>query len=73
MQSVMSWIVSIVLAVLVFTGLRFALIEWFNMDPDIARWVSLVLGLIILIPGRQALRNAFGGRGGDDRARREVR
>ena len=48
MQSVLSWIISIVLAVLVFTGLRYALIEFFSMDPDIARWVSLVLGLSLI-------------------------
>lgn len=57
MQSVISWIVSIVLAVLVFTGLRYALVEWFGMSSEVARWVSLVLGLVILIPGRQALRS----------------
>lgn len=70
MQSVLSWIISIVLAVLVFTGLRYALIELFSMDPDIARWVSLVLGLIILIPGRQALRGMLRGSGTREDARR---
>ncbi len=62
MQSILSWIVSIVLAVLVFTGLRYAFIEWFGMSPEVARWVSLIVGLIILIPGRQALRSMLSGR-----------
>ena len=70
MQSVLSWIISIVLAVLVFTGLRYALIELFSMDPDIARWVSLVLGLIILTPGRQVLRGMLRGSGTSEDARR---
>ncbi|WP_462418321.1 hypothetical protein [Kytococcus sp. Marseille-QA3725] len=69
MQTVLSWIISIVLAVLVFTGLRYALIEFLGMSPEIARWVSLVLGLIILIPGRAALRSALSG-GGSSQPRR---
>ena len=59
MQNFLSLILSIVLAVIVFAGLRYACIELFDMSANTARWVSLVVGLIILIPGQRVLRQAL--------------
>ncbi|SNC73466.1 hypothetical protein SAMN05445756_1979 [Kytococcus aerolatus] len=59
MQNVLSFILSIVLAVLVFAGLRYAFIELLGMGSGTARWVSLVVGIIILIPVQRAVRSAL--------------